>query len=168
MRREAKVLIATSFALLAASCAPQAQAPKRKVDLDAEIRRATEHYADLVRKMDNAAIADLFTEDGQMVSGGQTVQGPKAIREHLEKFKEYHVESETMAVQSVHGNSTAAHVLGHYDQTVQLPAGNVVEAAGGFSADWVRGADDVWRLRRLQAFPEKPKASDASQAGGSK
>jgi len=147
--------MAVSLALISAtSCAPP-HAPQRKVDLDAEIRRATERYATLVRKMDNGGIADMFTEDGQLVTGGKTIHGPQAIREFLDTFSKYKVQSETIEVRSVHGSSTAAHVLGHYDQMVQVPEGKVVEAKGGFSADWVRGADDVWRMRRLEAFPDK-------------
>jgi uncharacterized protein (TIGR02246 family) len=149
--------------VIAASCS-QPKAPARKVDVDADLRKATQRYADLVLKMDNAAIANTFTEDGALVNGGQTIRGPKAIQEFLEKFKQYHVQSETLTVQSVRGNSNQGHVLGRYDQTVQLPAGNVVRAIGSYAADWVRGADDVWRISRMTTFPEK---SPNAKPGGS-
>jgi uncharacterized protein (TIGR02246 family) len=156
VKRWARVLIASSLVSMAVSCGPQNKAPERKVDVDAELRQATQHYADLVQKMDNAAVAALFTDDGQLVTGGQKpIQGPQAIQAFLDTFKQYHVQSETLTVQEVRGNSQTAHVLGRYDQKVQLPAGNVVEVQGSFAADWVRGHDDIWRMRRLAAFPEK-------------
>jgi uncharacterized protein (TIGR02246 family) len=154
MTRWTGALAAVSVTLIVASCSSP-KAPSRKVNVDAELRQATQRYADLVLKMDNAAIAATFTEDGALVNGPQTIRGPKAIQEFLEKFKQFHVQSETLTVQSVTGNSSYGHVLGRYDQTVQLPAGNVVEAVGSYAADWVRGADDVWRISRMITFPEK-------------
>src|SRR5436190_17779913 len=61
--------------VMACSCAPQSKAPDRKVDVNAELRQATQRYSDLVSKMDNAGIAAMFTEDGQLVNSGQ-----KAVR----------------------------------------------------------------------------------------
>jgi uncharacterized protein (TIGR02246 family) len=152
LHRWTRVLIVSSLVVMAVSCGPSNKAPQRKVDVNAELRQATQRYADLVAKMDNRAIADMFTEDGMMVTAGQKpIQGPKAIEAFLDTFKQYHVQSESLAVIGVSGG----HVVGRYRQKVQLPAGNVVEVRGGFAADWVRGRDDVWRMRRLTAFPEK-------------
>ena len=161
MSRWRTLALAGIVALMAASCSSP-KAPARKVDLDAELRKATQRYADLVLKMDNAAIAATFTSEGALVNGPQTIRGPKAIQEFLEKFKQFHVQSETLTVQSVTGNPNYGHVLGRYDQTVQLPAGNVVEAEGSYAADWVRGADDVWRISRMITFPEKSSGSAKS------
>jgi uncharacterized protein (TIGR02246 family) len=132
------------------------------VDVDAEVRRATQRYADLVAKMDNAGIADMFTEDGALVNGGKTIRGRKEIVKFLDTFKQYQVQSETITVRTVTGKTNWAHVLGHSEQTVRLPDGNVVQANGGYAADWVLGSDDVWRMRRLEVFPEKtkPQAAD--------
>jgi len=136
------------------SCA-SSKAPTRTVDVDAEVRQATQKYADLVAKMDNHGIAAMFTEDGALVNGGKTIRGPKEIEKFLDTFKQYHVQSETMTVQTVSGKTNWAHVLGNYAQTVQLPDGSVVNATGGYAADWALGKDDVWRLRRMEAFPGK-------------
>ena len=129
--------------------------------MDAEVRRATQRYADLVAKMDNVGIAAMFTDDGALVNGGKTIRGPKEIEKFLDTFKQYQVQSETIAVRTVTGKTNWAHVLGHYEQTVRLPDGNVVSANGGYAADWALGADDVWRMRRLEAFPEKTKPAVA-------
>jgi len=137
--------------LITASCSTPKESPRR-VDIDAELRQEMERYAELVRKMDNPGIAGLFTDDGAIVNGAQMVSGPKAIQDFLDKFKQYQVQTETLTVQSVHGSSSAAQVLGTYDQTVRLPAGNVVEARGNYSADWVRGGDGKWRLKRMATF----------------
>jgi len=148
-------------ALLLASCA-SSKAPARKVDVDAEVRQATQRYADLVAKMDNAGIAAMFTDDGALVNGGKTIHGPKEIEKFLDTFKQYHVQSEAITVRTVTGKTNWAHVLGNYEQTVRLPDGSVVDAKGGYAADWSLGSDDVWRMRRLEAFPEKtqPAAAD--------
>jgi uncharacterized protein (TIGR02246 family) len=152
--RQASLVLA---ALLLASCA-SSKAPTRTVDVDAEVRQATQHYADLVAKMDNAGIAALFTDDGALVSGGKTIRGPKEIEKFLDTFKQYKVQSEAITVKSVTGKTNWAHVLGNYDQTVRLPDGSVVNASGGYSADWALGKDDVWRMRRMEAFPNKTAA----------
>jgi uncharacterized protein (TIGR02246 family) len=149
-----KASILSAIVLLACSCAPHAKAPDRKVDVNAELRRATQHYAELVRKMDHSGIADLFTNDGVLKTSGQKpVQGRQEIEKYLSSFSQYQVQSESMMVKTVNGNSSSGHVTGEYVQTVRVPAGSVVQAQGSFSADWVRGEDDVWRLRRLAAFP---------------
>jgi uncharacterized protein (TIGR02246 family) len=149
-----RAVLAASVLLIVVSCSPPKESPRRAADVDAELRKATQRYADLVLKMDSAAIAATFTEDGAIVNGPQTVRGPKDIQAFLDKFKDYHVQTETMTVESVAGDGNRAHVVGHYDQTVKLPAGNVVEAAGGYAADWVRGKDDVWRISRMATFPK--------------
>jgi uncharacterized protein (TIGR02246 family) len=122
--------------------------------MDAELRQATERYAQLVRKMDNAAIAQMFTPDGELVAPGKTPpRGPAEIGQYLDGFKQYQVRSEVMTVDNVLANGLSAHVTGRYDQKVRLPAGNEVEAKGRYEADWNRGDDGVWRLRRLAAYP---------------
>lgn len=161
MKRWMRIVVASSFVLVAASCgsrtkAPGTKAPERQVDVNAEIRQAMQHYADLVQKMDNAGIAALFTDNGMLITLGQKpVQGSKAIKDFLDTFKQYHVQSETITVRDVQGTSQAAKATGRYDQKVQLPAGSVVEVHGGFAADWVRGKDDVWRIARMTTYPDK-------------
>jgi len=141
---------------LATSCAPQGKAPPRHADVDAELRQATQRYARLVLHMDNAGIAALFTEDGQLVTQGQKpIEGPKEIESFLEKFKQYHVQAESLETQAVTGNADSGQVTGRYHQSVRLPAGNVVDVHGAFTADWVRGSDDVWRMRRMTAIPDQ-------------
>jgi uncharacterized protein (TIGR02246 family) len=142
------------------SCAPRG---KSSAEVETELRGATEQYATLVRNMDSAGIAAMYTDDGAMgVVGQPLVQGPKAIESFLEKFKEFQVQSEKMTVQSVAGSSDKAHVTGRYDQSVRLPAGNVVEVHGGFAADWVRLPSGSWRIHRMQAIPDKTSAAPAS------
>src|SRR5213592_4376294 len=50
LHRWTRVVIASGLIAMAASCGPPSKAPERKVDLNAELRQATQRYADLVAK----------------------------------------------------------------------------------------------------------------------
>jgi len=125
-------------------------APPTPANPEDQLRRATQHYADLVLAMDHAAIAALFTPDGEVAVEGQPpIQGPEAIRKHLESFKDYHVQAETLTADTVAVQGTAGRVTGTYRQRVRLPAGDIVEVSGTYTADWQRDTAGVWRLRRM-------------------
>lgn len=115
-----------------------------------EIQQATGRYSDLIVAMDHAAIAAMYTEDGEMAAEGQpTIRGPAAIKAHLETFKDFHVLSESLTADSITFSGNAAHVLGNYHQRVRVPAGDVVEVSGRYEADWLLDASGGWRVRRM-------------------
>jgi uncharacterized protein (TIGR02246 family) len=146
-RRAAGLALA---AVLACSCAGFGRAGAVR-----EVRAATARYAAQIAAMDSGAIAASFTADGEMAVAGQpTVRGPEAIRKHLEGFSAYHVLSETLTADAVQVDGATARVSGRFHQTVRVPDGKVVEARGSYRADWARGEDGAWRIRRMTTTPD--------------
>lgn len=120
-----------------------------------QLRQAVQQYSKLLAAMDSAAIAAFFTPDGELVVTGQEpVRGPDAIRKHLERFKDFQVQSHVMTTDTVEVHGVEGHVTGHFQQKVRIPSGEVVEARGTYAADWLHGADGKWRLRSLSTTPQ--------------
>ena len=145
-----------ALALVLGACGPAGREPAATGHEDEELRHATQHYGDLVGKMDHAAIAALFDKDGVLAAeGSRPVRGPEAIEKYLESFSKVQVLSESLTVSTVNFRGSNGHVTGTYQQSVRLPEGNVANVHGTFAADWIRGSDQVWRLRRMASFPDK-------------
>ena len=143
------------LAIVFAACTTQTAAPPPQSDEDA-LRAATQHYAELVQRMDSAAIAAMFTPDGQLTGRGQTaVRGPAAIQKFLESLKDFHVESEMMTADSVTVDAREGYVSGTYHQRVRVPDGKVVEVGGTYSSEWLRDSDGVWRIQRMETAPQR-------------
>jgi uncharacterized protein (TIGR02246 family) len=125
-------------------------------DATTQLRQATENYAHLILAMDGAAIAALYTDDGESVVVGQPpLRGPEAIRKQLESFRDYHVLSENLTADTITIDGPDGHVVGKYRQRVRIPSGDVVEVHGGYAADWIRVRRDGWKIRRMVTTPEK-------------
>ena len=129
---------------------------RRRDSADDQLREATQEYAARVAAMDNAAIAALFTTDGEMVVVGQpSVRGRDAIRRHLETFKEFHVEMELLTADTVAARGNSGRVEGTYRQRVRVPAGDVVEVHGTYVAEWMRERNSTWHIRRVLTTPQQ-------------
>ncbi len=121
-----------------------------------QLRQATENYAHLIAAMDSAAIAAMYTEDGEsVVAGAPTLHGREAIRKQLESFRDYHVISEELTADTITIDGGHGHVAGTYHQKVRIPSGEVVQVHGGYAADWVRAGHGVWHIQRLVTTPER-------------
>jgi ketosteroid isomerase-like protein len=106
--------------------------------------------------MDHAAIAAMYTRDGEMAAeGAPTIRGPSAIKAHLEGFKDFHVLSETLTTDSINVEGNTARVVGTYHQRVRVPAGDTIVAFGQYTADWLRDAGGQWRVRRMATAPRQ-------------
>jgi uncharacterized protein (TIGR02246 family) len=123
-------------------------------DAENELRHATEHYAQLVKAMDGNAIANLYTADGESIIAGQPpIHGREAIRNQLESFKGFSVQSENLTADTIKIDGARAHVTGTYRQRVRVPAGDVIEVHGAYAADWLREGND-WHIHKLLTTPE--------------
>lgn len=121
-----------------------------------ELRAGMERYRDLVVAMDHAGIAALFTPDGEIAVRGQPpITGRDAILKHLERFKDYRVESEEITTESADVHGAFGHVTGHYRERVRLPSGRKEEARGAYAADWHREPDGKWYIRFLTTIPQR-------------
>lgn len=132
--------------LLLGGCATQT-AETRSVQ---ELRRATEHYAQLIREMNPAATAAAFTVNGELQADQSApVRGRAAIEHLLASFRKYRVLSETLTTDHVQVSGNAGHVTGRYEQQVRLPSGKVVTAKGSYTADWLRAPDGTWQIQHF-------------------
>lgn len=134
-------------AVLASACAT-VRSP------EAAIRQATQRYESYVTAMDSAAIAAMFTPEGELeVPGGEPVRGPEAIRKYLEGFAQFHVFSDRMTTDRVDVSGTVAHSEGSYEQRVRLPNGSTVNVHGRYMAEWIQ-SNGQWRIAKLSTAPE--------------
>ncbi len=120
-----------------------------------EVRAALARYADLVRHMDHAALAAMFTPDGEIVNPGQPpVHGPAAIEAFLRQFSGYQVLVEIMKPERTAVTGDRAAQSGLYRQSVRTPDGSMVSVGGRFALDWVRTSDG-WRIQRAATTPDR-------------
>jgi ketosteroid isomerase-like protein len=154
------LLLAVGLALALAGCR-SASAPPQGARGDtrasapspsarAKVDAALERYADLLRRMDSAGIAALFAPEGEIENpGADPIRGPAAILAFLETFKDFHVESYDLDLQSTVVNGRSATQSGTYRQRVRVPAGAVIEVHGRFTAEWVEVSEGQWRILRM-------------------
>jgi ketosteroid isomerase-like protein len=120
----------------------------------AGVEAAFAHYCELLRAMDHAGIAAMFTPDGEVAnSGAAPIRGPAAIDAFLQGFSDYQVLAYTTeGVRTVvHGET--AELSGIFHQRVRVPQGNVVEVAGRLEAHWIRHGKDGWLVQRMATSP---------------
>ena len=123
---------------------------------ESQVRAALQHYAQLIGKMDNAGIAALFTQDGEVVNPGRDpIKGPAAIEAFLKQFSDYHVLSEMMIPQKTQVDGDRAEQEGTFKQRVRGPDGNVIDVSGTFTIVWIRDSSGAWRIQRVATAPQR-------------
>ncbi len=131
--------------------------PARKAAVEAALQK----YGDLVAKMDDEGISEMFTMNGEMGStDGKPLVGRAAILRQLGRLHDFKVQSEILTSESVTFEGTDAFQKGTYRQTVLTPKGNTLEVSGKLEAVWTLEGDGVWRLKKMISIPdyaEKPK-----------
>ena len=143
--------------LVAVCCAPPlAEGAQVAAAAESQVLAALKHYAQLIEKMDNAGIAALFTEDGEIVNpGGDPIKGPAAIEAFLKQFSDYHVVSEMLEPQKTQVDGDRAKQEGTFRQRVRGPDGNAREVSGTFTIDWMRDSSGAWRIQRVATAPRR-------------
>lgn len=115
----------------------------------AHLEAALSRYETMVRSMDHAGIAALFSDDGEIVNVGERpIHGPAAIEAYLRSFSDYKVLRYEIVATRTTINGPAAVQTGSFHQRVRVPDGRTVDVFGTFKAEWiltVRG----WRIWRM-------------------
>jgi len=128
------------------------------VDRSPEVDAALKHYSDLVLHMDDAGIAGLFAENGELkLTDHAPIYGPSAVRGFLDTFKDtkviaYRIHADTT---SVRGDTAAQ--SGTYHEKTKSPNQQAVDASGHFDAVWVRATDGRWLIQQLMTTPDRGK-----------
>lgn len=113
-----------------------------------EIETALQKYSEFVRKVDGDAIADMFTEDGEIANPGASIKGREEIRKFLNSFKNVTVELNVNTTESITIDGETAVQTGTYKQRAKLADGKVVEVEGHFKAEWIH-QENKWLLTRM-------------------
>ena len=110
-------------------------------------------FAQLSRDMDAAGIAKMYARDGEIVTPGQdAVKGRTAIEAFLRSFADYRVLEYVLTPTATTGDRNGVTQKGTFHQRVRTPGGQIVEASGTFTAEWVL-EDFVWHVKRMTTAP---------------
>lgn len=120
-----------------------------------QIESALQRYSRLVSAMDASAVADMYAPDGVWERQSGPLQGRSAIRAALEANGGVRVVSNDMTTAFISYNGPAIVQTGDFRQSVRLPDGKIVNAAGKFEATWVKGENGDWWIRRMIFRPGK-------------
>ena len=106
------------------------------------------------RTMDAERIAGIYARDGELVNAGQgAIKGRDAIEAFLRSFAGYTMLDYALTPTSTAGDKHVVTQKGTFHQRVRTPQGQIVEASGTFTAEWVI-EDFVWRIRRMTTAPQ--------------
>ncbi len=137
--------------LLACACASGTARDERA------IRAETQQYASRIAAMDSAGIASMFAPDGVVeMPGGASVRGPAEIQSFLDRYRSFHVLSETMTADAVAVTGDTANSSGTWHQRVRLPDGKVVAVHGTYSIVWRRAPPPAaWQIEKISTKPDR-------------
>lgn len=132
------------------ACRPAPPDPVARLQVDSALVR----YDSLVRRTAGDSIAAMYTPEGEMLGTNMaTVSGPAAIGRFLSQFSGFHVDTQQMRAEALTIADTEATQWGTWRQAVTPPGQGMVHVQGRFVAQWIRGCDGNWRLRRLLTQP---------------
>jgi len=146
-RRVPAVLAA---ALLLAGCKHDVAREERP-----RIEARMQEYSARLLAADPAAIAALFTPEGEMVNPRQApVHGRAAIEKFLASYADYHLLSNQDTTDSIGVDNDTAELIGTYAQKVRSPDGHIFEAKGRLEVNWAK-VNGEWLIVQLETFPAK-------------
>ena len=138
-----------------------AQSACRRAVPDSTARReldaALVRYDSLIRRTAGDSIAAMYTPDGEMLGTNMaTVKGSDTIARFLAQFVGVRVDTQQMHAEALTIADTEATQWGTWRQAATPPGQAMVHVQGRFVAQWIRGCDGNWRLRRLLTQPTPP------------
>ncbi|MEQ1863212.1 MAG: nuclear transport factor 2 family protein [Micropepsaceae bacterium] len=120
-----------------------------------QLESALQRYSNRILAMDAAAVAGMYAPDGVWERQSGPLRGRDAIRGALAATGGVRVLSNEMTTATLSYNGPAVVQNGDFKQTVQLPNGKTVDAAGKFEATWVQSDNGEWWIRRMVTRPNK-------------
>lgn len=110
-------------------------------------------FAQLSREMDAAGVAGMYARDGEIANPAQApVKGRPAIEALLRGFADYKILDYTLTPTATTGDKNGVTQKGTFHQRVRTPDGQIVEASGTFTAEWIL-EDFVWHIKRMTTAP---------------
>ena len=113
------------------------------------MRGQLSRYDRLVRSMDAAGIAEMYTPDGELRQASNVIRGRDAIREYLRSFEgKFRVIENETTIQGLEIHGDVANVVTTFRQrTLILESSQIVQPRGTLRSQWVRGPDQLWRIQ---------------------
>ncbi len=118
--------------------------PTTAADPRADIQAANRRFMEAFRRRDAAAIADLYTRDGQLLpANSDFVTGTDAIRAFWQGALDMGIEEVVLETAELKGHGDTAHEVGRYT----LRAGGEAADSGKYLVIW-RQEGGSWKLHR--------------------
>jgi uncharacterized protein (TIGR02246 family) len=155
-RRASALAILTTLAGCAAS--PRTTPAPADAPAAQQIEAAMRRYTRFTRTGPPDSSAALFTADGELLEPGmRPLQGPDAIRAFLAPlWRTVTVTKAETATDAIEVFGNVGYQWGAYDQVVAVHGQQPADYHGRLVAEWRRGADGTWRIRRLLVQPSPP------------
>ena len=154
--RAGLLLIASATMTLACAHAPPVPAAD-PAEVRASIDGTLREFGAAMRRADPAAIASMFTEDGEYVVATRKgfVTGRAAVEEHFARlFKTVRFLDVVITTVSVQVEGDMAYETGTNSVTLQAGEAPPVTRTGRYLTVWKRQADGVWRIRVDAIVPD--------------
>lgn len=126
------------------SCGNKGSKVHEKKEIDAAMRE----YDHVLQTVDPYAIADLYTEDGEM----GMIQGRDSIEAYLKTFEDLKVISQTSSTDNIEMLGDSAVQTGQYVQIDVVADTDTVTVRGTYKALWLWDGD-AWKLKRMETTP---------------
>ncbi|MDX9858022.1 MAG: DUF4440 domain-containing protein [candidate division Zixibacteria bacterium] len=155
----AKLLRAVTLAVLLPITPAPAQVGPPAPDDRGQIENRIATVQDGIAKRDVERIVAALADSVVVTSEGRTVRGRANARQLLMLLSTRMVEvSFDMKTAILRVTDTTAFHAGSFSYTLEFPMGGSFSRSGTFAADWLRVAENDWRVIQLVATPEPPSA----------
>jgi uncharacterized protein (TIGR02246 family) len=147
-----------AVSLLTAACSAGRPAPEP--DAARQVENALQHYTRTIIAGPPESTVVLFTPDGQMLQPGRApLTGRQAILDFLNPlWAAYTVVEAWTESDTVEVFGATALQWARYRQSAGPKGGAPASYGGRLVIEWRRGPDGAWRIRRILAQPDPPRA----------
>ena len=131
-----------------------------------EIDSAMHRYNRFMQAGPPDSLAAMFAEDGDVYDGENALRGRSAIRAFYEPLtRNVRIESATATTRAIESSGTRVLQWGEYVQNASQVGGPVTHFRGRFVAEWERGPEGQWLIRRIVVLPLNSGSVIGAQGG---
>src|SRR5688500_9567700 len=122
-----------------------------------DVAAALQRYQAAARKVDAAAMAASFTENGVLFEPGiRPIVTRDSIRAFLGSFPGVKVHTATATADTIDVFGGRAYLWGSYFEHLSFPGQPTSEQHGKFVIEWARQPDGAWLIARFYRIPLPP------------
>ena len=141
-------MLAVAGVTALAGCSTRTVTPEPERDA---VAAAWERYLAAVKMVNSDSVAAMFTDSAEMYQpGAAPIRSREGVRRFLAPFDGHaHVDTVTSTTIALSVYGDVAYLWGTYHQVARVDAGKAGSYDGRFVAEWSRGVNGGWRIRRL-------------------